>query len=341
MADRRLQVFHAVARHLSFTKAAEALFMTQPAVTFQIRQLEEQFNTRLFDRGHGRISLTAAGNVALEFAERILALSTELDNRLQEISGQLAGPLHIGASMTIADYLLPRVLGAFKSLCPAVVPRLYVANSDAVQSRVAERSLDVGFIEGDSHMPTLVADRLCEDELQLTCAPTHPLAQLKSATAQSLLGHAHISREPGSGTREVVDHYLQSSGLTPDSLQRVMELGSPEAIKGLVATGLGFSIMSRTTLINEIRLGQLVQIPLVPRLIRQLSVVYPKERIHSALVSSFVQFAKQMLDTRSGALANAIGCEGPGQSAAPVARGRCKTTASSPPSADREPSRRR
>ena len=340
MADRRLQVFHAVARHLSFTKAAEALFMTQPAVTFQIRQLEVQFNTRLFDRGHGRISLTAAGNVALEFAERILALSTELDNRLQEISGQLAGPLHIGASMTIADYLLPRVLGAFRAQCPAVVPRLYVANSDAVQARVAERSLDVGFIEGDSHIPTLVADMLCEDELQLTCAPMHPLALLKSATAQSLLGYAHISREPGSGTREVVDHYLQSSGVAPDALLRVMELGSPEAIKGLVATGLGFSIMSRATVVNEIRLGQLVQIALAPRLIRQLSVVYPKERIHSGLVSSFVQFAKKILDSNSGVLANPNCSDGPGQSAAPVARSRCKATPSSPPIADRASSHR-
>ena len=121
MADRRLQVFHAVAKHLSFTKAAEALFMTQPAVTFQIRQLEEQFNTRLFDRAHGRVTLTAAGNVALEFAERILALSTELDNRLQEISGEQGGPLLIGASTTIAEYMLPGVLGAFKAKFPAVV----------------------------------------------------------------------------------------------------------------------------------------------------------------------------------------------------------------------------
>ena len=111
MADRRLQVFHAVAKHLSFTKAAEALFMTQPAVTFQIRQLEEHFNTRLFDRGHGRISLTAAGNLALEYAERILEVSAELDSRLQEMSGQLGGPLLIGASTTIADYLLPPCAG--------------------------------------------------------------------------------------------------------------------------------------------------------------------------------------------------------------------------------------
>jgi DNA-binding transcriptional LysR family regulator len=109
MADRRIQVFHAVAKHLSFTKAAEALFMTQPAVTFQIRQLEDQFNTRLFDRAHGSISLTPAGVIALDYAERIVALSAELDTRLKELSGQVAGPLLIGASMTIAEFLLPQI----------------------------------------------------------------------------------------------------------------------------------------------------------------------------------------------------------------------------------------
>jgi DNA-binding transcriptional LysR family regulator len=295
MADRRLQVFHAVAKHLSFTKAAEALFMTQPAVTSQIRQLEEHFNTRLFDRGHGRISLTAAGTLALEYVERILAVSAELDNRLQEMRGQLEGPLLIGASTTIADYLLPRVLGAYKARFPSVVPRLFVANSETVQTRVAERSLDIGFIEGDSHMPLLTNDVCCEDELQVTCAPSHPLAKLESVTPTSLTGLPHISREPGSGTRDVIDHYLQEAGVPPDSLRRVMELGSPEALKGLVATGLGFAIMSRATVVNELRLGQLVQIPLSPRLIRRMSVVYPKERIHSQLVRSFVEFAKQNL----------------------------------------------
>jgi DNA-binding transcriptional LysR family regulator len=293
MADSRLQVFHAVAKHLSFTKAADALFMTQPAVTFQIRQLEQQFNTRLFDRAQGRVTLTAAGQVALEFAERINALSAELEQRMQEMSGQLGGPLLIGASTTVAEYMLPRVLGAFKASFPAAVPHLLVGNSDAVQARVAERSLDVGFIEGDSHMPSLAADSVCDDELRVTCAPTHPLAQMGSVAPAALAGHAYISREPGSGTREVIDNYLQSAGVAPDSLQRLMELGSPEAIKGLVATGLGYAIMSAATVPNEIRLGQLVQVPLAPRLIRQLAIVYPKERILSGLVTSFVQFAKE------------------------------------------------
>ena len=137
MADRRLQAFHAVAKHRSFTKAADALCMTQPAVTFQVRQLEEQFDTRLFDRANGRITLTPAGVVALDYADRILALSSELAARLREISGQQVGPLLIGASTTIAEFLLPKILGEFKACHPGIVPQLLVANSEAVQVRVA------------------------------------------------------------------------------------------------------------------------------------------------------------------------------------------------------------
>ena len=303
MADRRLQVFHAVAKHLSFTKAAEALFMTQPAVTFQVRQLEEHFSARLFDRSQGRITLTPAGVVALEYAERILALSGELDNRLKQMGSQLGGPLLIGASTTIADFLLPQVLGEFKAKCPGVVPRLHVANSDAVQHRVAERTLDLGFIEGDSCLATLEIDVCCEDELQVVCAPTHVLARRKEIEPRALLEHAYISREPGSGTREVIDHFLDKNGVPHGSLQVVMEAGSPEALKGLVATGLGWTIMSRTTVAKEVRLRELASIPLAPPLLRNLSVIYPKERIHSRLVSEFIAFARARLASRALPLA--------------------------------------
>jgi len=111
MADRRLQVFHAVAKHLSFTRAADALFMTQPAVTFQIRQLEEQFSTRLFERRHGSISLTPAGELVLSYAEKILALSDEMETRIGEMTGEMRCPLLVGASTTIAEFMLPACPG--------------------------------------------------------------------------------------------------------------------------------------------------------------------------------------------------------------------------------------
>jgi len=270
--------------------------MTQPAVTSQIRQLEEHFGTRLFDRAQGGILLTDAGTIAFAYADRLLALSAELDTRLKELDGQVAGPLLIGASTTIAEFLLPQILGEFKARHPAIVPRLFVANSEAVQGRTADRSLDLGFIEGDSHLPSLVTDFCCEDELRVTCAPGHPLARLQCVTPESLTQHAYASREMGSGTREVIDHYLQKAGVAPDMLQVVMELGSPEALKGLVATGVAFAIMSRVTVVQQIRLGDLVQVPLAPRLIRNLTVVYPKERFQSRLVNGFVQFAKERLN---------------------------------------------
>ena len=295
MADRRLQVFHAVAKHLSFTKAADALCMTQPAVTFQIKQLEEHLNTRLFDRAQGRITLTPAGQVALEYAQRILALSAELDTRLKEMSGQAAGPLLIGASMTIGEYVLPRLIGEFKARFPAVVPTLFVGNSEAVQDRVAERTLDLGFIEGDSHLSTLHSEVCCEDELHVVCAPSHPMAKEAGATPASLTQHPYIGREAGSGTRAVIDRYLQQVGVAPESMKVVVELGSPEAIKGLVATGLGFALMSRVIAGKELQLGQLVQVPLRPPLLRNFSVVYPRERFHSKLVAGFLQFAKEKL----------------------------------------------
>ena len=295
MADRRLQVFHAVAKHLSFTKAAEALFMTQPAVTFQIKQLEEHFNTRLFERGHGQISLTEAGRTVLDYAERILGLSAELDARLKDMTGLVSGPLLVGASMTIAEYLLPQVLGEFGARFPGVVPRLRVANSEQVQNQVMEHSLDVGFIESDSPLQALVMEVVCEDELLVVCSPSHPLAKQTSVKPELLSQHAYISREPGSGTREVTDHYLQKIGFAPESLQPVMELGSPEALKGLAATGRGFAIMSRATVAKETRLGLLVGIPLAPRLLRNRSIVYSQQKFYSKLVSSFVAFAKERL----------------------------------------------
>ena len=115
MADRRLQVFHTVARLLSFTKAAETLHMTQPAVTFQVRQLEEHFNTRLFDRTHNRINLTDAGRQVYAFADRIFELYAEMESSVREITGEIRGALTIGASTTIAEYMLPPCLGTSRS----------------------------------------------------------------------------------------------------------------------------------------------------------------------------------------------------------------------------------
>lgn len=291
MADRRLQVFYTVARHLSFTKAADQLFMTQPAVTFQVKQLEEQFNARLFERNPGKIALTPAGRLVMSYAERILGLSEEMETRVAELNGATGGPLLLGASTTIAEFILPRILGEFKAAYPQVHAHLTVGNSEMIESRVAEHVLDVGLIESPSHRPGLESVVCCEDELVVICPADHRFAACAAVSPPELLREAYVSRELGSGTREFTDQYLRRCQVAPEDLNVVMELGSPEAIKGVVETGLGVSIVSRATVAKERRLGTLAAVPLEPRLIRTFSFVHPRERFRSKLLTTFVEFA--------------------------------------------------
>jgi DNA-binding transcriptional LysR family regulator len=290
MADRRLQVFHTVAKQLSFTKAAEQLFMTQPAVTFQIKQLEEHFNVRLFDRAHGHIALTSAGELALTYAERIIALTQEMETRVAELTGKISGPLLIGASTTIAEYMLPRLLGEFKRLHPETQARLTVANTESIEHRVAEHSLDLGLIEAPSHNPNLVNKVFCEDELVMICTPGSSLASLANVNPQEIAKQPYISRETGSGTRECIDDFFKGNQVNLDEINLVMELGSREAIKGAVAAGLGVAVVSATTVAKEVRLGELTAVPLHPPLRRQLSLVYPPEKFRSKLLQAFLDF---------------------------------------------------
>ena len=288
MADRRLQVFYTVAKQLSFTKAAECLCMTQPAVTFQVKQLEAQLNISLFERTPSRIILTPAGELAMQYAERILNLTTEMETRLVEMSDHANGTLMIGASTTIADYMLPQMLGVFKSRFPQVQVRLSVANSQTIENRIIDHSLDLGLVESPSHHPSLVSQVFYQDELVVICAANHAWAGYENIHPEQLINEPFIGREPGSGTREVVDQYLREHGAQPELLDVVMELGSPEAIKGAVGTGLGVSVVSKATVIKERELGKLVAIPLNPSLRRDLTLVYTQEKFRSRLLQSFI-----------------------------------------------------
>ena len=295
MADRRLQVFYTVAKQLSFTRAADQLFMTQPAVTFQIKQLEEHFNARLFERSHGKIALTPAGRLVMDYAERILGLSEEMETRVAELTGAMGGRLLLGASTTIAEFILPRILGEFTVQHPQVHTHLTVGNSEMIENRVADHTLDVGLIESPSHLPSLSTSVCCEDELVVVCAPTHKFAKVASVRPQELVGERFVSRELGSGTREFMDQYLRDCKVAPEDLDMVMELGSPETIKGVVETGLGVSIMSRSRVAKERKLGTLAAVALEPRLIRTFSFVHPKEKFRSKLLTTFIDFAAQRM----------------------------------------------
>ncbi|MFD2113544.1 LysR substrate-binding domain-containing protein [Thiorhodococcus fuscus] len=292
MADRRLQVFHTVARLLSFTKAAETLHMTQPAVTFQVRQLEEHFNTRLFDRTHNRISLTEAGRAVFASAERIFELYAEMENTVREITGAVSGTLTIGASTTIAEYMLPPLLGEFKERYPDIVIHLKVANTEGIVSMVENNTIDLGVVEAPVSNKNLVVEVCKQDQLFAIVPPGHPLADQEAVDLTQLLQHPFICREEGSGTREVIADYLQVQHDCNATFNIAMELGSPEAIKGAVEAGMGVSVVSGTTIWKELKLGTLVALRLDPPLNRPFSFVHQKQKFRLRVMEELLEFAR-------------------------------------------------
>ncbi len=292
MADRRLQVFHTVARLLSFTKAAEHLHMTQPAVTFQVRQLEEHFNTRLFDRTHNRISLTVAGERVYQYADRIFTLYGEMENSVRELTGEVSGVLLIGASTTIAEYMLPALLGDFKSKYPDVNIRLQVANTDHIVSMVENNSIDLGVVEAPVSNKNLVVETCRMDQMVLIVPKGHPLARERSVPMSRIPDYPYICREEGSGTREVMLEHLSAGGIDSCNLNIVMELGSPEAVKGAVEAGMGISIISRATIAKELALGTLVAINIEPPMERPFSFVHQKQKFRLRAIEKLLDFAR-------------------------------------------------
>jgi len=300
MADRRLQVFHTVARLLSFTKAAETLHMTQPAVTFQVRQLEEHFNTRLFDRTHNRINLTEAGKQVFNYADKIFELYAEMNNAVREVTGEVSGALVIGASTTIAEYMLPALLGDFKVKYPDVTVHLKVSNTDGIVHMVENNDIDLGVVEAPVSNKNLVVEVCRYDELVGIVPPQHDLAKSDALSLDTLVKFPFICREEGSGTREVIAEHMQSHDVNTSEINICMELGSPEAVKGAVEAGMGMSVTSSATIIKELQLGTLVAIKLDPPLKRPFSFVHQKQKFRHRAMDELLEFARQYCKEHNG-----------------------------------------
>ena len=298
MSDRRLQVFHTVAGVLNFTRAAEILHMTQPAVTHQIRQLEADFNTRLFDRVNNKISLTPAGIQVLDYASRILSLYDDMHESVKELTGDRSGLLTLGASTTIAEYMLPDLLGGFRREFPDVQVRLRVANTDAIVALVADSSIDLGIVEGEVQKQHLLVEDCQQDELVVIVPNDHPLATKADIKPADLTGYPFVQREDGSGTRSVIAAYLLQHGLHEDQLQHPFELGSTEAIKGAVQAGMGISIVSVATVKKELELGLLSAKTLSPQLLRPFYFVRQRQQFQFRLMEELFEFARRYCNSQ-------------------------------------------
>lgn len=277
--------------------------MTQPAVTFQIKQLEEHFNTRLLERGHGKVSLTPAGEIVQSFAERILDLSEEMELRVAELTDELSGPLNVGTSMTIAGYWLPAIIDEFKQKYPRVIPRVVVGNSLLTEERVAARELDLGFVEIAADNPNIQRLTAARDEIMVICRPDHPLAGLGAVKASDLTRFPLINRDYGNSVRELTEGFFAAGGVDVAGLEVCAELGSLASVKQLVVRGLGYAFASRAAIQRELSEGTLAAVRLEPRLFNSLEVILPKDKFCSRLIRTFADHAVEVLTRRAAELA--------------------------------------
>ncbi|MBF0447562.1 MAG: LysR family transcriptional regulator [Magnetococcales bacterium] len=292
-SDTRLRVFHSVAKHLSFTRAAEELLLTQPAVTFQIRQLEEHFNTRLFDRHHNRITMTEAGVMVFNYAERILELYRETEKAINEMTGMTRGIVKLGASTTIGEYILPLILSSYHESFPSVRVRMTVDNTRLILRKLEDATIDLGMVEGPVKNKNIQISPCLEDELILILPPNHPLAHMSEIPIGDLKPYPFVSREEGSGTRAVIAEHMLKAGFNYEDLNMVLELGTTESVKAAVEGHVGFSIVSSVSIRKELRLKSLTAHRIQGiSMKRRLNFVYQKQKFRSKAVEELLNFAK-------------------------------------------------
>ena len=275
MENFRLKVFRVVAHHLNFSRAAEELLLTQPAVTQQIKALEDEYGVSLFDRSGGRIALTAAGQTLLPYAEQIRAISAEAHSAVLEASGRFGGQLALGASQTIAQYLLPNLIAAFLRENPRVSITAVSGNTDAILESLITRRIHLAMVEGPAQRKDIHVEHFMDDEMVLVVPACHRWAE-QQIELGDLENVPLLMREFGSGSRRVVEHALTSAGIRKKDLKIGMELDSTEALLSAVEAGLGVTFVSRWAARGQLSRGTL-KLSRVRglRLSRKFSIAYP------------------------------------------------------------------
>lgn len=290
----RLTVFRIVAERLSFTQAADVLHLTQPAVTSQVKALETELGLRLFERATGGVRLTPAGERLYRFAVETGDHARQTLREIGSLSGEQLGNLPLGASTTIAQYLLPRLLLQFLQLHPRVDVSVVGANTAQIVANLLARQIQLGLIEGPPGRSDMKVERFVDDEIVMIVAADHPFASASGLPDVDHLRHEPLLvREPGSGTRRVVEEALREAGLGPRETRIVMELDSTEAIKSAVEAGLGIGFVSRWALrtaespsIRVIRVQGL-------EIKRELRFIYPHGPEPEGPARAFLRIARQ------------------------------------------------
>ncbi|KQU22523.1 LysR family transcriptional regulator [Bacillus sp. Leaf13] len=293
MKLENLRMFCLVVDEGSISQAARLSYLSQPAVTRQIHQLENFYSTLLFDREEGRLRVTEAGKLLYPFAKAIVNDFNHSKEVIQQSMGAYNTNLIVGASLTIGEYLLPSLLGKFKKQQPEVKVTLTIKNTPRVLEDLSNDVIDLALVEGLVENTDFIVEKFADDELILVCPSDHPWKDRKEIQVEELGNERMIWRESISGTRLIVENMLREHGVL-EKIESYMEIGSTQAIKSAVESGLGISILPRLTVARELDQGFLQEVGISRiDITRNLWLVRKNKRFNKIGVSNFVNFLHQ------------------------------------------------
>ena len=298
---RRLEVFAKVAELGSFSRAAEALYLTQPTVSEHVRALEDEVGVQLLDRLGRGATPTRAGELLLGYARRMLALAREAQQALDQFQGRMSGELIIGGSTIPGEYVLPALLGAFKTKYPEVSVSLRIGDSGQVTDWVEQGRVEVAVVGARPASRAVTSRELMADEIVVVVPAGHPWATRKTVSLEELRRAPMVMRERGSGSRQAIEQVLDDAGLSLGSFRIVGEMGSTQAIKQAVRAGVGVALISRRAVEDECRAGLVVCVKVKDlRVARSFHLITHKDRTRSPLAQAFVEFLEsQPMETAS------------------------------------------
>ncbi|MGH7388652.1 MAG: selenium metabolism-associated LysR family transcriptional regulator [Candidatus Rokuibacteriota bacterium] len=298
---RRLEVFVKVAELGSFSRAAEALFLTQPTVSEHVRGLEDDLGVQLLDRLGRGATPTPAGELLLGYARRMLALTREARQAIERFRGRMIGELVVGGSTIPGEYLLPALIGQFKAKYPEISISLRISSSRQVTGWVEDGSVEIGVVGARPASRALVARELMADTMVIVVPPDHPWAGRANVTLADVRGEPIVLRERGSGSREAFERAIVEAGLDPAALRVAGEMGSTQAVKQAVRAGIGVAVISRHAVEDECRARLLVCVKVADlNVIRSFHLVTHRERTRSPLAQAFLEF----VESQAGDLAS-------------------------------------
>ena len=298
----KLAIYCKVIELKSFTKAAEAMFLSQPTISEHIRALEQETGQRLINRLGHEIRTSEAGKILYSYARKMLRLQQEALEALGHYSGNLAGRMAMGAGTIPGAYILPEKIGAFKKSHPDITITLHIAGSRTIASEILSGELELGILGAQWRENGLIWQEIFSDELILTVAAGHPWAKLREISLEQLRAEPFIMRDHSSGTRRALSRILEQHGLNPAHLNVVAEMGTTEAIRQSVKAAIGISILSSQAVREDIAHGILVEVAIQGvTMIRPFYMVTRKNQALSPLCTAFIQTLTGTGDKNAGA----------------------------------------